>query len=99
MKKCRSFRADLRHKLEIILRARGDWGQRGVSRASSRLGVTRHTLRKKFLGARLHIPLLFSPMSATPFHFRHHLGFLSLCPLTASPNTPPPFNVLTPLTF
>ncbi len=46
MKKCRSFRADLRHKLEIIMRAHGGWGQRGVWRASSRLGVTRHTLRK-----------------------------------------------------
>lgn len=46
MMKCRSFKADLRHKLEIILRAHGGWGQRGVWRASSRLGVTRHTFRK-----------------------------------------------------
>ncbi len=30
LRKCRSFRADLRHKLEIIVRAHGGYGQGGT---------------------------------------------------------------------
>jgi hypothetical protein len=43
-KKCRSFRADLRHKLEIIIRAYGGYGHRGVHRAARRLQCTRQSV-------------------------------------------------------
>lgn len=41
---CRSFRADLLHKLEIIVRANGGAGEQGVWRAASELGISRSTL-------------------------------------------------------
>ena len=47
--RCRSFRADLRHKLEVIVRAAGGWGSRGVNRAADRLHVSRFTLRRWYL--------------------------------------------------
>jgi hypothetical protein len=44
MKQCRSFRADLRHKLTVIIRAHGGYGHRGVEGAAKRIGVSRITL-------------------------------------------------------
>lgn len=41
MKKCRSFRADLRHKLTIIIRAHGGYGHGGLEGAAKSLRVTR----------------------------------------------------------
>jgi hypothetical protein len=46
LRQCRSFRADLRHKLEIIVRAHGGWGLGGVRRAARALQVNRFTLRR-----------------------------------------------------
>lgn len=46
LRKCRSFRADLRHKLEIIVQAHGGWGTAGVNLAAARLCVSRWTLRR-----------------------------------------------------
>lgn len=48
LRKCRSFRADLQHKLSVIVRAQGGWGKRGIWRASDRLSISRHTLRRWF---------------------------------------------------
>lgn len=42
----RSFRADLRHKLEIIVRAHGGYGRGGVIRAARALRVSRRTLAR-----------------------------------------------------
>jgi hypothetical protein len=47
--RCRSFRADLRHKLEVIVRAAGGWRKLGVKTAAKRLGVSRFTLRRWYL--------------------------------------------------
>jgi hypothetical protein len=60
MKVCRSFRADLRHKLTLIIRARGGYGNKGVTGAAERLGVRRQTVYQwlKWLTApktRLHL--------------------------------------------
>ena len=44
LSRCRSFRADLRHKLEIIVRAHGGHGNGGQVRAARTLQVDRHTL-------------------------------------------------------
>jgi hypothetical protein len=41
MKKCRSFRADLLHKLQIIMRASGGYGASGLANAAKRLRVSR----------------------------------------------------------
>ncbi len=49
LRKCRSFRADLRHKLEIIIRAHGGWGEGGQRRAGEALRVHRHTIRAWYL--------------------------------------------------
>lgn len=46
IKKCRSFRADLTHKLEIILRAYGGRTNEGLWRTCLRLGTSRHSLRR-----------------------------------------------------
>lgn len=46
LKKCRSFRADLRHKLTLIIRAHGGYGRRGVLRAAYALRVSRQTLNQ-----------------------------------------------------
>lgn len=43
MKVCRSFRADLRHKLEILLRAHGGYGRGGLYRAAYCLNVRPRT--------------------------------------------------------
>lgn len=48
LRKCRSFRADMRHKLEIIVRAHGGYGSGGMRHAARRLGVHRHTFRRWF---------------------------------------------------
>lgn len=44
MKVCRSFRADLRHKVIMIIRAHGGYGRGGVKRACRSLRVRRMTL-------------------------------------------------------
>ena len=46
LRKCRSFRADLRHKLEVIVRAHGGYGSGGMRAAARRIGVHRHTFRR-----------------------------------------------------
>lgn len=46
LKQCRSFRADLLHKLQLIIRSFGGWGNRGIWRTASRLGVSRFTIRR-----------------------------------------------------
>lgn len=46
LRKCRSFRADLRHKLEIIVRAHGGYGAGGMRAAAHRLHVHRDTFRR-----------------------------------------------------
>jgi hypothetical protein len=48
LRKCRSFRADLRHKLEIIVRAHGGYGLGGMRLAARCLGVHRRTFRHWF---------------------------------------------------
>ena len=40
IKKCRSFRVDMRHKLEIIVRSLGPWGSGSLGRAARILRVT-----------------------------------------------------------
>ena len=45
MRLCRSFRSDLRHKLEIIIRAHGGYGLGGMKGAARTLGVHRQTIR------------------------------------------------------
>ena len=44
LKQCRSFRADLRHKLTVIIRAHGGVGNRGVNNAAYALFTTRQTI-------------------------------------------------------
>lgn len=44
MKKCRSFRADLYHKLTIIMRASGGYGSSGLLNTAKRLRVNRTTM-------------------------------------------------------
>lgn len=44
LRKCRSFRADLRHKLHVIVRACGGYGQRGMWNAAYWLRTTRQAL-------------------------------------------------------
>lgn len=46
--KCRSFHADMRHKLTIILRAAGGYGAEGVRNAAKALRVSRWTFRRWF---------------------------------------------------
>jgi len=46
---CRSFRADMRHKLEIIIRAHGGYLHGGLRRAAKRLHCSRWTLRRWYL--------------------------------------------------
>lgn len=46
MKVCRSFRADLRHKLTLIIRANGGYGNGGVYGACRRLGIQRMTMHR-----------------------------------------------------
>src|ERR1051325_2047063 len=43
---CRTFRADLLPKLQLIMRAPGRYGRGGQIRAPSRRKVHRHTLRR-----------------------------------------------------
>lgn len=45
-KKCRSFRADLRHKLTVIIRAHGGYGHGGIVRTAERLNCTRQSVMK-----------------------------------------------------
>lgn len=44
LKKCRSFRADLAHKLAVIIRAAGGYGSAGLTRAACLLRVSPRTL-------------------------------------------------------
>lgn len=44
LKKCRSFRADLRHKLTLIIRARGGYGWGGLESTAKALGVSRWSI-------------------------------------------------------
>jgi hypothetical protein len=46
LRRCRTFRADLLHKLQLIMRAAGGYGRGGQIRAARRLKVNRHTLRR-----------------------------------------------------
>jgi hypothetical protein len=46
MKVCRSFRADLRHKLTLIIRANGGYGSGGVDGACRRLGIKRVAIHR-----------------------------------------------------
>lgn len=46
LKICRSFRADLLHKLNLIVRSFGGTGNGGVQRTAQRLRVGRHSLQR-----------------------------------------------------
>lgn len=46
IRKCHSFRADLLHKLRLIIEAHGGYGTSGLSRAAQRLRIDRSTLRR-----------------------------------------------------